>query len=228
MQTNSKQNKTRKLILCAVFSALAYVAMLTIKIEVAGFLKYEPKDVIIALGGFIAGPLGGIAIAFVSCFIEAFTVGDTGPIGFLMNFLSSACFAGLSSVIYMKKRTVSGAVIGLAAATSATTLLMILWNYIITPMYMHVERSVVEAMILPVFLPFNLLKYSLGSAFAMLLYKPVSKAVKLAGFGNILSAQHTSAAPKKYGKQITAAVAVGSIAVIALCVYFMFLLVKNS
>ena len=38
------------------------------------------------------------------------------------------------------------------------TVLMLLWNYIITPLYMHTARADVAAMLVPVFLPFNLLK----------------------------------------------------------------------
>lgn len=224
MQTK-KQNKTRKIILCAVFSALAYVAMMTIKIPIVGFLKYEPKDVIIALGSFISGSACGIVISFITCFVEFFTVSDTGPVGFLMNFLSSACFAWLASAIYAKKRTITGAVLGLSLATIATTVLMLIWNYVVTPMYMNVPRSVVADMLIPMFLPFNLLKYALSSAFAMLLYKPVSKAVKLAGFGNVLPRSEGGSTPMS-GKR-TAVIAVVSVCVIMVCIFLMILLSGN-
>lgn len=209
-----------------MFSALAYVAMMTIKIPIVGFLKYEPKDVIIALGSFISGSLCGIVISFITCFVEFFTVSDTGPIGFLMNFLSSTCFAWLASAIYARKRTVSGAVLGLSLATLATTVLMLIWNYVVTPMYMNVPRSVVADMLIPVFLPFNLLKYALSSAFAMLLYKPISKAVKLAGFGNVLPRSDGDSSPVS-GKR-TAVIATASVCLITVCVILMILLLGNN
>ena len=45
--------KIRKLTTIAVLSALAYVAVLLFRIPIAplDFLKYEPKDVIITIGG---------------------------------------------------------------------------------------------------------------------------------------------------------------------------------
>jgi len=224
MQSNVKHQKLRKVILCAVFAALAYVAMMTVKIPVVLFLKYEPKDVIIALAAFIAGPISGIAISFVTCLVEMVSVSDTGVIGFLMNFLSSVCYAGLASAIYMKKRTVKGAVFGLVAATVATTVLMLLWNYIVTPWYMHLPRENVAKMLIPMFLPFNLLKYSLNSALAMLLYKPVSKAVKRAGFKNMLPVSAENSSANGGSVKISVGVAIVSVLVIASCIMLMLVL----
>ena len=40
---------------------------------------------------------------------------------------------------------------------------MVGWNFIVTPFYMGVPREAVLAMILPVILPFNLLKAAVNS-----------------------------------------------------------------
>ncbi len=219
-----KNKHLRKIILCAVFAAIAYVLMMVVKIPVVMFLKYEPKDVVIALAAFIAGPMCGIAISLVTCLVEMISVSDTGIVGFLMNFLSSACYAGLASAIYMRKRTVSRAVIGLVTATIVTTVLMILWNFIITPLYMGVPREAVAKMLIPTFLPFNLLKYSLNSALAMLLYKPVSGAVKRAGFGNMVSVTSSSAPVKTGSVKVSVGVTIVSTVVIATCIMLMLVL----
>jgi riboflavin transporter FmnP len=55
---------------------------------------------------------------------------------------------------------------------------MILWNYLITPMYMGVPREAVVEMLVPVFLPFNLIKGGANAALTLLLYKPVIYALK--------------------------------------------------
>ena len=47
---------------------------------------------------------------------------------------------------------------------------MLLWNIIFTPMYMGVPRAAVIEMLLPVFLPFNLLKGSLNAGLCYLLW----------------------------------------------------------
>ena len=51
--------KTRKIAMLGVLAALAYLSVVLINIPVVSvdFLKYEPKDVVIALGGLMFGPL---------------------------------------------------------------------------------------------------------------------------------------------------------------------------
>ncbi len=167
------QTKTKKITLAAMFCALAYVAVAFIRIPVVMFLQYDPKDIIIALGGLILGPQYALLITVISSLVELVTVSDTGIIGLLMNLLSSAAFAFTASLIYKKKKTLSGAVTGLIAGCAAQIVIMILWNYIITPMYMGVPREEVAKMLIPVFLPFNVIKGGLNAAITFLLYKPV-------------------------------------------------------
>lgn len=68
----------------------------------------------------------------------------------------------------------SGAIAGLLCGTFVMTACMLLWNYIITPVYMKTPREVVAGMLLPVFLPFNLIKAVLNTAFTLMLYKPLT------------------------------------------------------
>jgi hypothetical protein len=55
---------------------------------------------------------------------------------------------------------------------------MVLWNYLVTPVYMHVPREVVAGMLPTVFLPFNLVKGTVNAAFTVVLYKPLVKALR--------------------------------------------------
>ena len=146
-----------------MLSAAAYVVMAIIKIPVVLFLKYEPKDIIIAIGGFIYGPLSALVISAVVSFAEMLTVSDTGPIGLVMNLLSTVSFACTAAFIYKKRRTLKGAVIGLITGSLIMVAMMLLWNYLITPLYMGTPREAVAAMLIPVFLPFNLIKASLNT-----------------------------------------------------------------
>ena len=57
---------------------------------------------------------------------------------------------------------------------------MLLWNYLITPLYMGLTREAVAAMLLPVFLPYNLLKCAMNAALTMLIYKPLVNALRRA------------------------------------------------
>ena len=50
---------------------------------------------------------------------------------------------------------------------------MLLWNYIVTPIYYQMPREAVVRMLLPGFLPFNLLKNALNMGMVLFLYKPI-------------------------------------------------------
>ena len=173
--------RTKKLVTLAMFAALAYAVMALIKVPVVLFLKYEPKDVIITIAGFLFGPVYALIVTLVVGFVEMITVSDTGWIGMIMNVISSAAFCCTAAVIYKKKHTLPGAVMGLVAGTILMTVVMLLWNYLITPIYMGYPREAVAAMLVPAFLPFNLVKASLNSAITLLLYKPVVTALRRSG-----------------------------------------------
>ena len=57
---------------------------------------------------------------------------------------------------------------------------MLLWNYLITPIYMGYPREAVAALLPTAFLPFNLFKGCLNAAITLLLYKPVVTALRIA------------------------------------------------
>lgn len=171
---------TKKLTALAGFAAIACVLMMIVRIPVVLFLSYEPKDVAIVIAGFIFGPLAVVAISLVVSAVEMLTVSNTGPLGFLMNVIATCTFACTAAYIYKKRKTLSGAVIGLACGVTVSTAAMMLWNYIIVPIYMGVPREVVAGMLLPVFLPFNLVKGGLNTALALLLYKSLTKALRAA------------------------------------------------
>lgn len=50
-------SKTKKLTTVAMLCAITYVVMAVGRIPIVLFLKYDPSDVIVTLGGFIWGPM---------------------------------------------------------------------------------------------------------------------------------------------------------------------------
>lgn len=162
--------------------AIAFVAKLISNVfpNVAGFLSFDLKDVIIVIGGFVMGPLTAVIISVIVSVIEMLTVSSTGLIGLLMNVLASCSFACVAAVIYHRDHSMKGAIIGLIAGVLCMTAIMLLWNWLITPLYMHVERAVVVSMLIPTFLPFNLVKGGINATLAMLLYKPIVTALRKA------------------------------------------------
>ncbi len=172
---------TKRLTVCAMLAAAAYVVMAIGRIPVVLFLSYDPKDIIIAIGGFLYGPLSAMGISVVVSLLEMVTVSGTGFIGCIMNILSTCSFVCVASYLYRKKRTPMGAFMGLLVGCLVMTGVMLLWNYLITPLYMGYPREAVAALLLPAFLPFNLLKGGLNAAGTFLLYRPLSGALQKSG-----------------------------------------------
>lgn len=185
---------TKKLTTIAMLCAIAFVIVAFVRIPVVLFLKYEPKDVIITIGGFMMGPMASLIISTVVALIEMVTISDTGVIGAVMNLISSCAFCCTAAFIYKKKHTMQGAVIGLFSGAVIMTGIMLLWNYLITPIYMGYPREAVAAMLLPVFLPFNLLKGFLNTGISLLIYKPVVGALRKA---HLIEMSSSSGAPAK-------------------------------
>ncbi len=166
----------------AMLTAVAIACDLFLRIpNIGGFLTYEPKDVILVIGAFIFGPLAGIVMSLVVCLVEMVTISTTGLIGLIMNFLASAAFIGVSSVIYHRNKKMSRAVLGLIAGSLSMIVIMLLWNYIMTPIYMGVPRQAVLDMFLPLLIPFNALKAGLNTALVLFLYKGVVTALRKTG-----------------------------------------------
>ena len=180
MNKMSRKDKIKMVVTMGMLCALAYIVMSVGKIPVVLFLKYEPKDVIIALGAFIYGPVAGAIISVIVSAIEMISVSDTGIIGFLMNVISTCAFVCPAAIIYKKMHNMRGAIVGLIVGVVFMTGLMILWNYIITPFYMHLPREEVAKLLVPAFLPFNLIKGCINAALTILLYKPVVKGLRKA------------------------------------------------
>ena len=164
---SAKTTNTKKITLLGMLAAIAYAVIFVCHFlipPVAGFLTLDVKDTIIAIAGFIFGPLSAALVGVVVAAVEMVTISATGPIGLVMNILSSCCFACVAAFIYKRKHTLKGAITGLIVGCLSATAVMLLWNFLITPIYMGVPRETVAAMLVPVFLPFNLGKYILNAA----------------------------------------------------------------
>ena len=154
----------RKIVTLAMMAAVAFVAVCIGRLPISPlpFLKYDPKDIIIVIGGFLFGPLSAALISLVVSLVEMVTISDTGVIGLIMNVLGTCSFACVASAVYKYRPNLKNAVTGLLCGLATMTAVMLLWNYFI------------------IFLPFNLIKGGLNMAAALLLYKPVVGALRKA------------------------------------------------
>ena len=198
MEATKKKFGIKEIACIGMFCALAYAVMALSKlipVNIAGFLNLDFKDVIIAICGFLFGPIPAVIVSVIVSLIETFTISTTGLIGLLMNVISTCAFVVPAAIFYRAKRRFSGAVIGLIIGLFCMTAVMILWNWLITPLYMGIEREEIVSMLLPVFLPFNLIKGAMNAAVTLLLYNPIVTALRKAK----LVEKSSSSAPKKKG-----------------------------
>ena len=177
----TKQKHIKALSAVGLFCALAYVCCVLFHFK-AAFLTFDLKDAVMAVGAMIFGPVYGVAMALIVAIIEGITISSTGVYGFIMNVLSSITFVGIASLIYKLRRTMSGAVIGIIAASLSMVAVMMAANVLITPFYMNVPRGEVIALIPTLLLPFNLTKAIFNSAVVFIIYKPIITAMRHAGF----------------------------------------------
>lgn len=170
--------KTKKLTTMSMLCALAYAAAVVGRVPVVLFLRYDPKDVILVIGGLIFGPLTSLGITLIVSVAQMLTVSGTGLLGCVMNVISSCSFACTTACIYQRRRRLSGAIGGLFAGISCQVAVMMLWNYLLAPIYLGYPREAVAKLLLPAFLPFNVIKGGLNAAITLLLYKPVVTALR--------------------------------------------------
>ena len=174
--------RTKKITWIAALSAIAFVVMFLFKmfgiviIPDLPFLTYDPKDIIIAIGGILFGPVPALVSSFIVSLLEMVTISTTGPIGAVMNVLSTSAFACMIALVCRKKKTTAGLVIALVLGVASQTAIMLLWNYLISPIYMGIPREAIKALLIPGFLPFNLIKGGINAILTFLLFGPIKKA----------------------------------------------------
>jgi riboflavin transporter FmnP len=166
----------KKMATMAVLAALSIVLMLLIKfpiIPAASYLIYEPADVPIFIGAFLFGPFAGLLITVVVSAIQALMSPD-GLVGFIMHVIATGTFVVAAGLIYKKFHNIKGAVVALVSGTLAMTLIMIPTNLVIQTLFRDMEFAAVAKLLVPVIIPFNLIKAGLNSIITFLVYKRIS------------------------------------------------------
>ena len=168
-------SQTRKLTYMGLLAAVSVVLILLINIPIfpsASYLKYDMADVPILLATFLLGPAAGLEILFVVSAIQAFFLGGDGLVGLIMHFVASGTVIVCAGLVYKKLgQSLKGLIFALVVGTLAQTLMMIPLNLIITVHAYGVPRDVVVAGLIPVTIPFNLLKAALNAIIFFLLYQ---------------------------------------------------------
>ena len=131
-----KNNATKKMVLIALMSAIAFVLMTYVKFPVKymGFLEFEVSDVPAVIGGLAYGPLVGVAIVLIKNIIHLL-ITSTAGVGEMANFLVMAAYVLPISIIGRKKHKILGFTVG----TASLVVVGIIVNVLITvPFYIMV------------------------------------------------------------------------------------------
>ncbi|MBK5252871.1 MAG: ECF transporter S component [Peptostreptococcaceae bacterium] len=177
MRTSSNSMNTKKMVKLAMMVAISCVLVLLIRIPfpLAPFLVYDPADIPIYITAFAFGPIAGILVTLVVSFIQAFVLGGDGIYGFIMHFIATGAFAVIVGVLYQRSKTRKTAIVAIVIGVFVMTVIMCIMNLVVTPIFMGVPVEAVKDMLLPIIVPFNLLKGGINGTITFLVYKRISK-----------------------------------------------------
>ena len=172
-----QSSKTIRLAQMAMLAAISVILVAFVRIPLvpaAPFLVYDMADSPVLIGTLLFGPVPGMTILLVVSVIQAFLFSSDGWVGLLMHFVASGALVVLTGWLYHRKKRMKDAVVGMALGTLAMTLIMIPMNYIFTVHVYGTPKDVVDAIMLPGIIPFNLIKGGANSLLAGILFKLLS------------------------------------------------------
>lgn len=175
--TESGKWDSRQIATSAFFVALS-IATSFVEIPIfpaASFLKYDPSGVFCLLAGLIYGLPTGCVVAVLPWVFRLVI----NPAGAFMSLLMGLAGVVVSSLIFQTSKNSKGKlVVSLVVAVLASTAMAVVANLVVTPAYTGVSVEAVLAMIVPIIIPFNLIKFSINSAIAGILFFPLRTAIK--------------------------------------------------
>lgn len=195
--------KTRDLTMIAMLGAICCILMyVDFPLPfLPPFMNFDLCGLVELIGGFAMGPLQAIGIILVKILLKLATQGTSSAFtGELQNFLLSCAYVLPPVLLYHHKKTKKTAMLGMGIGSVFCSITAVFTNlYIILPFYMALMGQdmdyfirmcgEVNPMVQNVFtfvilgvLPFNLLKCSINSIGALVLYKRLSPILHGAGF----------------------------------------------
>lgn len=197
--SNVKVSNTRRLVVIAMLSAIAIVVYyLDFNVPLMpAFIKLDLSNVISLIAAFALGPISGVSVCLIKNLVHLLIKGlsTTYGIGDIFDFVTSAVFALVAGLIYLKMKNKKGALIGCAVGTVVYSAISLPLNlFIVYPiyaaafggmdaiigMYKEILPSVDSLFgALAIFnLPFTFIKGILCSVVTIIIYKPLSPVIK--------------------------------------------------
>ena len=147
--SNNKRDITRKLAVTGIMSAVsAVLMMLSFNIPIMpSFIKMDFSELPALITAFSIGPVWGVAVCLIKNVLNL-PFSTTGGVGELSNFVLGALFVLFAALIYEKKKTRAGALIGSGVGSLVMAVVSIPWNYFVTyPAYVKILNFPLEAIL---------------------------------------------------------------------------------
>lgn len=198
---SSEKTKVNKMVIMAMLSAVAVVLMyfeFPITFIAPAFYEMDLSEVPIMVGSFMLGPCSGVLMEAVKVILKICIKGtSTVFVGDFANFILGCAFVIPSSVIYHLHKTKKNAVIGLTVGGIVLMVSGVLLNaFYLLPKYSELYGMPIDTfikmgqeinagihdvftLVLFAVAPFNLIKALLVSVITMLLYKYLSRLLKV-------------------------------------------------
>lgn len=180
MKTNTKSNIVRM----AQMGMLAAIALVLVTvtqfplIPAAPFMKYDMADVPILMGTLLFGTVPGLVILFVVSLVQAFLLGGDGWVGLVMHVVASGVLVVLVGQFSRWHHKTGETILGMVLGTLGMTAMMVPMNLLLTGYFQGVPMQAIIDMILPVIIPFNLIKASLNCVITGVLFKALQPFVR--------------------------------------------------
>ena len=173
-------SKVRTMVGVAMLGAISFIVMFfEFPIILAfPFLKVDFSDVIVLLGTFIYGPLGGIGVAVIRSVLHFIMTGASLPslVGDFAGVLASIFYLLLFYYLFKRQKSVvKGQIFAGVVSSISMTIVMVLANWLfILPLYirlmgLNLGMSTLQYVLIGL-VPFNLIKGGLVTVVFGILY----------------------------------------------------------
>lgn len=170
---------TKRIATTALFCAVAAIATLFLEFPIlpgVTFLKYDPSAIVALVAGFAFGPGTGALVSVLPYLVHLAT--QSGIYGAFMAIVATLTLVLPAALVYQRMTSFKGAIIGMCIGAVVCLTCCILANIVVTPLYMGAPTETVIGMIVPVLIPFNVIKIAINCVVTALVYKPLSKALQ--------------------------------------------------
>lgn len=176
----------------AIFTALAFILRLPVFefpiIPAVPFLKVDFSGTFVMIAGFALGPVAGVAVSVIKELLYALSFTQTVGVGELANILIMLPYILIPSIVYKRHKGIKSVLISLTVASVAQAVISVPVNYLLTfPFFLIAYAGAPDwatgmAFYLDVWywaVLFNFVKTVLLTVAVLILYKPLSKLIKI-------------------------------------------------